>query len=207
MIVSCPQCSARYRIRDEKIQGAGARIGCPSCHHKFVVYREAEKFVVGGTAAQPKGVPVTFARGGELKRAEVPEEEDEDAEAPTTLMPHGSSGAEQLRQALQAQRDQSAAEAVGKPRAPAPAPTPARPPDPKPVAREAAPRAAAREEGVGAVSPAGEGGGDELRAARPQPPPAPPAPAGSRFVLGLAVGGFVVVLAAGGAAYALGWLG
>lgn len=40
MIVSCPACSARYRIDPGKIKGRGAKITCPRCSHKFVVYKD-----------------------------------------------------------------------------------------------------------------------------------------------------------------------
>ena len=40
MIVSCPACSRRYKIRESKIQGRGAKITCPRCAHRFVVYLE-----------------------------------------------------------------------------------------------------------------------------------------------------------------------
>ena len=42
MIVTCPACSARYRIDIAKIKGRGAKITCPRCAHKFVVYKEKE---------------------------------------------------------------------------------------------------------------------------------------------------------------------
>jgi predicted Zn finger-like uncharacterized protein len=40
MIVTCPACSARYKINQSKIQGRGAKITCPRCGHRFVVYRD-----------------------------------------------------------------------------------------------------------------------------------------------------------------------
>lgn len=39
MNVSCPSCRARYRVSDDKIKGRGAKITCPKCTHRFVVYR------------------------------------------------------------------------------------------------------------------------------------------------------------------------
>ncbi len=38
MIVQCPACSSRYRIRDDNIPPSGGKIRCPSCGHSFVVY-------------------------------------------------------------------------------------------------------------------------------------------------------------------------
>ncbi len=42
MNVSCPSCRARYRVSDDKIKGRGAKITCPKCAHRFVVYRHEE---------------------------------------------------------------------------------------------------------------------------------------------------------------------
>lgn len=41
MIVTCPACSARYKIQEDKIPGRGAKITCPRCAHQFVFYRES----------------------------------------------------------------------------------------------------------------------------------------------------------------------
>jgi predicted Zn finger-like uncharacterized protein len=40
MIVTCPACSARYKIQEAKIPGRGAKITCPRCGHRFVFYRD-----------------------------------------------------------------------------------------------------------------------------------------------------------------------
>src|SRR6478672_1052031 len=42
MIVTCPSCSARYKINESKVKGRGAKITCPRCAHRFVFYREGE---------------------------------------------------------------------------------------------------------------------------------------------------------------------
>ncbi|MFT4621478.1 MAG: putative Zn finger-like uncharacterized protein [Myxococcota bacterium] len=39
MIVTCPACNARYKINESKIKGRGAKITCPRCAHRFIVYR------------------------------------------------------------------------------------------------------------------------------------------------------------------------
>lgn len=41
MIIECPACKSRYRIREEKLPAAGGNIKCPSCAHVFFVAREA----------------------------------------------------------------------------------------------------------------------------------------------------------------------
>ena len=48
MIVQCPSCASRYRIRDSNIPPSGGKIRCPSCSHSFVVYPEG---------AQPSAPP------------------------------------------------------------------------------------------------------------------------------------------------------
>lgn len=48
MIVTCPACSARYKIDASKLSGKGARITCPRCGHKFVVTPEGK-----GSAPSP----------------------------------------------------------------------------------------------------------------------------------------------------------
>jgi predicted Zn finger-like uncharacterized protein len=43
MVITCPSCSARYRLNPEKIQGRGAKITCPKCSHVFVVFTDTEE--------------------------------------------------------------------------------------------------------------------------------------------------------------------
>lgn len=85
MIVSCPQCESRYRIRDEKLSGARARITCRNCGHKFIVEKESAH-----------SLPVTL-------RSETPSKpsEDDENEVPTTLMPHGSAVVRKIRETTQ----------------------------------------------------------------------------------------------------------
>jgi|GEM_PF-1409207 len=40
MVITCPSCSARYRLNPEKIKGRGAKITCPKCSHVFVVFSD-----------------------------------------------------------------------------------------------------------------------------------------------------------------------
>ena len=44
MIVQCPSCNSRYRIKDANIPESGGKIRCPSCSHSFVVYPESDNF-------------------------------------------------------------------------------------------------------------------------------------------------------------------
>ena len=42
MIVTCPQCSARYKLDPSKISARGAKITCPRCRHVFMAYPELD---------------------------------------------------------------------------------------------------------------------------------------------------------------------
>ncbi len=49
MVINCPSCKARYRLKSEKLEGRGAKITCPKCSHIFVIFSE-------GTAGElPEG--------------------------------------------------------------------------------------------------------------------------------------------------------
>ena len=47
MVVTCPSCSARYRLNPDKMKGRGAKITCPKCAHVFVVFADG----AGGSAS------------------------------------------------------------------------------------------------------------------------------------------------------------
>lgn len=104
MIVTCPSCSSKYRINDEKIPGKGARISCPSCAHKFVVFRDAA----------PAAPAVAPSRGRNFAA-----DDEDDADVPTTVMPHGS----QLAKEIRAAADRARAEEGFEPSPPTPPPT------------------------------------------------------------------------------------
>lgn len=42
MIVTCPNCTARYKVPESKITDRGAKITCPNCSHKFIVKANGE---------------------------------------------------------------------------------------------------------------------------------------------------------------------
>lgn len=50
MIIECPACTSRYRIREDKLPEAGGNIKCPNCAHIFFVPRESS---VSQSAAVP----------------------------------------------------------------------------------------------------------------------------------------------------------
>lgn len=61
MIIECPSCTSRYRIREDKLPEAGGNIKCPNCAHIFFVPRVASASVSGAapvaheTASGPPG--------------------------------------------------------------------------------------------------------------------------------------------------------
>jgi predicted Zn finger-like uncharacterized protein len=64
MNVSCPSCRARYRVSDDKIKGRGAKITCPKCAHRFVVYRSEDGTPdVGGMDFRTMGLMWKASRG------------------------------------------------------------------------------------------------------------------------------------------------
>ncbi len=64
MIVTCPSCSARYKLDDSKITGRGARITCPRCRHVFVVFPSG--------AAKARSVEEDTARNQAVATAGAP---------------------------------------------------------------------------------------------------------------------------------------
>lgn len=48
MIVTCPSCSARYKVNESKIKGRSAKITCPRCGHRFLFDRGGDE--QGGAA-------------------------------------------------------------------------------------------------------------------------------------------------------------
>ena len=56
MVVTCENCSARYKLDDNRISGRGAKITCPRCRHVFVVYKDRPAAEAGGRVAVGGGV-------------------------------------------------------------------------------------------------------------------------------------------------------
>ncbi len=57
MVITCPSCSARYRLNPDKIKGRGAKITCPKCTHIFVVFSDQASQSTPGAAA-PQVPPI-----------------------------------------------------------------------------------------------------------------------------------------------------
>ena len=56
MVVTCENCSARYKLDDNRISGRGAKITCPRCRHVFVVYKDRAAAEAQGRIAVGGGV-------------------------------------------------------------------------------------------------------------------------------------------------------
>lgn len=54
MLVSCPKCSSRYKLPDDKIRPSGTKVRCPRCQNTFRVFPEA-------AVANQDAVPAPFA--------------------------------------------------------------------------------------------------------------------------------------------------
>ena len=66
MIVQCPACSARYRIKPEKLPAGGGKITCPRCSHRFFVKPEEGEASAAAApaAAGPAKTSRTLALSG-----------------------------------------------------------------------------------------------------------------------------------------------
>ena len=105
MIVTCPSCSAKYRVRDEAVPSGGAELQCPSCSALFVAHppkhtdHELTAAIERLTAARDSAE----ARSGELERART-ESEHRAAEHEQRTAELGRRAAENELRALAAER-------------------------------------------------------------------------------------------------------
>lgn len=58
MIIECPSCNSRYRIREDKLPAQGGNIKCPNCAHVFFVPRGDATSTQEGTPATATGETV-----------------------------------------------------------------------------------------------------------------------------------------------------
>lgn len=61
MVVTCPSCSARYRLNPDKMKGRGAKITCPKCAHVFVVFADGASGSATGGESGVESLPSTAA--------------------------------------------------------------------------------------------------------------------------------------------------
>lgn len=55
MLVSCPKCTSRYQLGDDKIKSTGTKVRCPRCQHTFRVFNDGGKASLEEPAA-PAGL-------------------------------------------------------------------------------------------------------------------------------------------------------
>lgn len=68
MIIECPACTSRYRIREDKLPAAGGNIKCPNCAHIFFVPRESS-ISQSGSVPVVEGADTTSGRPGPAESA------------------------------------------------------------------------------------------------------------------------------------------
>jgi predicted Zn finger-like uncharacterized protein len=89
MVITCPSCSARYRLNPEKVKGRGAKITCPKCSHIFVVFADGASSpgaeipkAAAAAAPSPKAAPPPTPAGagasGRVTAGEVLKARDKD---------------------------------------------------------------------------------------------------------------------------------
>lgn len=69
MIVTCPGCSSKYRVRDEAVPAGGAELKCPSCGAVFVAHppRHSEEEIAGALERVTKARDAAEARVSALE--------------------------------------------------------------------------------------------------------------------------------------------
>lgn len=85
MIIECPSCQARYRIREEKLPAEGGGIKCPNCAHVFVVTPEGQ-LGEAKKSVPPHGTEYNVAvraAEAEIEQARARVEPQPSAEAPS----------------------------------------------------------------------------------------------------------------------------
>ena len=71
MIVTCPGCGSKYRVRDEAVPPGGAELKCPSCGAVFVAHppKHSEEEIATALDKITKAKDAAEARVAELERA------------------------------------------------------------------------------------------------------------------------------------------
>ena len=57
MVITCPNCDAKYSIDQSSLKGKGARVTCKSCKTVFPIYREVEAEKTPEPSAQEESLP------------------------------------------------------------------------------------------------------------------------------------------------------
>ncbi len=62
MIVECPKCKKKYRVKDEDVPVGGAPVQCPSCGNIFTIYREPLKIHLEPLEEVAPSAPPTYEK-------------------------------------------------------------------------------------------------------------------------------------------------
>ena len=73
MILSCPECKTKYRVRDELIDPEGIEVKCSRCGHRFMAYPDQDQETGPGESEQ---VEQTSGQSDETEVSEEPDRTD-----------------------------------------------------------------------------------------------------------------------------------
>ena len=76
MIVSCPECGARYRLADDAIPADGRAMRCASCKHRWFELGPEEPVVVPGAPREPAAAALLVPRDTQSIDAPGPSVDD-----------------------------------------------------------------------------------------------------------------------------------
>ncbi len=80
MIITCPVCSTKFKLADERIPPGGAKARCSKCHHIFFIAKEP------ALAEEPPAIESTLTTTTTTQASTKPEKKER------ALSPHRSSG-------------------------------------------------------------------------------------------------------------------
>ncbi|RKZ19057.1 hypothetical protein DRQ17_01910 [bacterium] len=72
MIVECPKCKKKYRVKDEDVPIGGAPVQCPSCGNIFTIYREPLKIHLEPVEEVAPSAPPTYEKPAPTFEAPTP---------------------------------------------------------------------------------------------------------------------------------------
>jgi len=97
MVVSCPKCSSRYQLSDDKVKAEGTKVRCPRCQNTFKVFPEAAKEPAFEVEKTELSIPVRDFQSKAASQKAVPAKEvGEQERGPKTHVP-AASAAETMR--------------------------------------------------------------------------------------------------------------
>ncbi|MCD6277755.1 zinc-ribbon domain-containing protein [candidate division WOR-3 bacterium] len=82
MIVECPKCKKKYRVRDGDVPVGGAPVQCPSCGNIFTIYREPLNIHLEPVEEVAPSAPPTYEKPAPSFEASTPPSQPAQAETP-----------------------------------------------------------------------------------------------------------------------------